>query len=42
MDQELVTTVRVQGLPVPIVASTEAETFYAPPVEWNNGMPMMI
>ncbi len=41
VDYELVTTVRVRDLPVPIVASMEADTFYVPPVEWNDGMPMM-
>ena len=41
VDHELVTTVRVRGLPVPIVASMEADTFYVPPVEWNDGMPVM-
>ncbi|MCY4646644.1 MAG: multicopper oxidase family protein [Gammaproteobacteria bacterium] len=41
VDLELVTTVRVRDLPVPIVASMEADTFYVPPVEWNDGMPMM-
>jgi FtsP/CotA-like multicopper oxidase with cupredoxin domain len=41
VDHELVTTVRVRDLPVPIVASMEADTFYVPPVEWNDGMPMM-
>ncbi len=41
VDHELTTTVRVRGLPLPIVASMEADTFYVPPVEWNDGMPMM-
>ena len=41
VDHELATTVRVRDLPVPIVASMEADTFYVPPVEWNDGMPMM-
>jgi suppressor of ftsI len=40
-DHELLTTVRVEGLPPPIVLSMEADTLYFPPVEWNDGMPMM-
>ncbi len=40
-DHELEATVRVQGLPTPIVLSMEADTLYVPPIEWNDGMPMM-
>jgi FtsP/CotA-like multicopper oxidase with cupredoxin domain len=40
-DHELVTTLRVQGLPVPIVQSMEMDTLYVPPMEWNDAMPMM-
>ncbi|HZD06334.1 MAG TPA: multicopper oxidase family protein [Longimicrobiales bacterium] len=40
-DHELVTTVRVQGLPLPIVQAMEADTLYVPPMEWNDAMPMM-
>ncbi len=40
-DRELVTTLRVQGLPVPIVQSMEMDTLYVPPMEWNDAMPMM-
>ena len=41
VDYELTTTVRIRDLPLPIVQSMEADTFYVPPVEWNDGMPMM-
>ena len=34
-------TVRVQGLPLPIVRSMEIDTLYIPPIEWNDAMPMM-
>src|SRR5690606_29244286 len=34
-------TVRVRDLPPSIVLSMEADTLYYPPVEWNDGMPMM-
>ena len=40
-DYELETTVRVRGLPLPIVRSMEADTVYVPPMEWNDAMPMM-
>jgi suppressor of ftsI len=40
-DHELVATVRVRDLPPSIVLSMEADTLYYPPVEWNDGMPMM-
>jgi FtsP/CotA-like multicopper oxidase with cupredoxin domain len=40
-DKELETTVRVQGLPVPIVQAMEMDTLYKPPVEFNDPMPMM-
>ena len=40
-DHELEATVRVQGLPTPIVLSMEADSMYFPPIEWNDGMPMM-
>jgi FtsP/CotA-like multicopper oxidase with cupredoxin domain len=40
-DHELVTTLRVQGLPVPIVQSMEMDTLYVAPMEWNDAMPMM-
>ena len=40
-DHVLEATVRVQGLPLPIVRSMEADTLYVPPVEWNDAMPMM-
>ncbi len=40
-DHTLVADVRVQGLPLPIVRSMEADTLYVPPVEWNDAMPMM-
>lgn len=40
-DYELETTVRVRGLPQPIVLSMESDTLYVPPMEWNDAMPMM-
>lgn len=40
-DHELETTVRVQNLHPSIMLSMEADTLYYPPVEWNDGMPMM-
>lgn len=40
-DHELETTVRVQDLHPSIMLSMEADTLYYPPVEWNDGMPMM-
>jgi len=40
-DRELETTVRVRGLPVPIVQAMEMDTLYVPPMEWNDAMPMM-
>ncbi|NNM32426.1 MAG: multicopper oxidase family protein [Gemmatimonadetes bacterium] len=40
-DFTLETTVRVNGLPLPIVVSMEIDTLYVPPMEWNDAMPMM-
>jgi FtsP/CotA-like multicopper oxidase with cupredoxin domain len=40
-DHSLETTVRVSGLPVPIVQAMEMDTLYVPPVEFNDAMPMM-
>jgi suppressor of ftsI len=40
-DHELETTVRVRELPQPIMLSMAADTLYFPPVEFNDGMPMM-
>ncbi len=40
-DHELETTVRVHDLPPPIVLAMEADTLFYPPIEWNDGMPMM-
>ena len=40
-DHALVATVRVQGLPIPIVQAMEMDTLYVPPMEWNDAMPMM-
>ena len=40
-DHELEATVRVRGLHPSIVLSMEADTIYFPPIEWNDGMPMM-
>ena len=40
-DHTLEATVRVQGLPLPIIRSMEMDTLYIPPMEWNDAMPMM-
>ncbi len=40
-DRTLEATVRVRGLPLPIVRSMEMDTLYVPPIEWNDAMPMM-
>jgi len=40
-DHELLTTVRVKNLPLPIMQSMEMDTLYVPPMEWNDAMPMM-
>ena len=40
-DHELETTVRVAGLPIPIVLAMEMDTLYVPPMEFNDAMPMM-
>jgi len=40
-DHELVATLRVRDLPLPIVQSMEMDTLYVPPMEWNDAMPMM-
>jgi suppressor of ftsI len=40
-DHRLETTVRVSGLPVPVVQAMEMDTLYVPPVEFNDAMPMM-
>lgn len=40
-DHELEATVRVQNLHNSIMLSMEADTLYYPPIEWNDGMPMM-
>jgi len=40
-DHTLEATVRVHGLPLPIVRSMEMDTLYIPPIEWNDAMPMM-
>ncbi|MCH7824157.1 MAG: multicopper oxidase family protein [Acidobacteria bacterium] len=41
-DIELVASLRIQNLPLPIVLSMEFEKgLYVPPMEWNDTMPMM-
>ena len=40
-DYEIETTLRVRNLHPSIVLSMEADTLYYPPIEWNDGMPMM-
>lgn len=40
-DHELETAVRVRDLHNSIMLSMEADTLYFPPIEWNDGMPMM-
>jgi FtsP/CotA-like multicopper oxidase with cupredoxin domain len=41
LDHELETSVRVRNLHPSIMLSMEADTLYFPPIEWNDGMPMM-
>lgn len=40
-DHELVTTLTTRDLPPEISLVMEADTFYVPPVDWNDPMPMM-
>ena len=40
-DHEIEATVRVSGLPIPIVLAMEMDTLYVPPMEFNDAMPMM-
>jgi FtsP/CotA-like multicopper oxidase with cupredoxin domain len=40
-DHELEATLRIQGLPIPIVQSMEMDTLYVAPMEFNDAMPMM-
>lgn len=40
-DHELLTTVHVKDLPLPIMQSMEMDTLYVAPMEWNDAMPMM-
>jgi FtsP/CotA-like multicopper oxidase with cupredoxin domain len=42
VDHQLELTLRIQDLPIPIVRAMEFEAgLYAPPMEWNDAMPMM-
>lgn len=40
-DHELTATIRARDLPPEISIIMEADSFYHPPVEWNDPMPMM-
>ncbi|MEP6691011.1 MAG: multicopper oxidase domain-containing protein, partial [Gemmatimonadaceae bacterium] len=40
-DKELLLTVNMQGLPVPVTAFMSVDTMYFPPAEWADGMPDM-
>ena len=41
-DHHLELTLRVKNLPMPVMRAMEFETgLYAPPLEWNDAMPMM-
>ncbi len=40
-DKELLLSVNMQGLPVPITAFMSVDTMYFPPAEWADGMPDM-
>jgi FtsP/CotA-like multicopper oxidase with cupredoxin domain len=40
-DKELLLTVNVQGLPIPVTAFMSVDTMYFPPAEWADGMPDM-
>jgi len=41
VDHELVLSVRVKALPLPVVLTMAIDTLYRPPMEWNDAMPMM-
>lgn len=40
-DHELVLTIRVDDFPAGIIQFMTIDTSYAPPIEWNDAMPMM-
>ena len=40
-DHEIDLSVDVKNLPIPVMLSMEMDTFYVPPIEWNDAMPMM-
>jgi len=40
-DHTLTTTLTVRNLPLPLSVILDADTFFVPPVEWNDGMPDM-
>ncbi len=40
-DKELLLTVNMQGLPIPVTAFMSVDTMYFPPAEWADGMPDM-
>ena len=40
-DKQLLLTVNIQGLPVPLTAFMSVDTMYYPPAEWVDGMPDM-
>ncbi|MFV1981239.1 MAG: multicopper oxidase family protein [Rhodothermia bacterium] len=41
VDHTLDLTLRVRDLPLPIMMMMQIDTLYAPPMEWNDAMPMM-
>lgn len=41
VDRVLTIGARMDELPLPIVRMLQADSMYAPPVEWNDAMPMM-
>lgn len=40
-DRRLELSLRVRGLPIPIMMSMQIDSLYKPPIEWNDTMPMM-
>ncbi len=41
VDEELVLSLRIGALPLPVIRMLEIDTLYYPPVEFNDAMPMM-
>ena len=41
VDKELVLSLRIGALPLPVIRMLEIDTLYYPPIEFNDAMPMM-